>query len=422
MFVARSRHRGRRATKWLQRAGAPPSRYKFCLQHGLREFDWLPSLLSKDGRDAAKRDRSLRALLLMWSHSLRKRGQEAAKCILEDILRKVESCLLGREFPVAEWAPGPRAAGRDSSSPEPGGCDAQPLAAQSVVVPLSAGSRADAAHLASLMLALEVRDCQSSSAWLCRVLDWVSEKIDAFVIGESIATSRYDDVAKGVADLRGKSGNRRRVDPDALAQAEADIAEGMSRSLRDTSRQKQRFSLRTAGRRADTHLLACKSAARACFANENRVSIAFDGTELGCEGTLGTCIYSFRKRKFSWLIPKVGRFFASRSSTAHGWSLQSVISQSSASHHSGINQSSVSHQSVISGAGAPAAAPRGNGRPRGSYRRRGVFCAAGKASVELDRPRIIPSVSHQPIIIRALIRHQSFTSQPSAGRGAEHVN
>ena len=91
------------------------------------------------------------------------------------------------------------------------------------------------------------------------------------MIGESIATSRYDDVAKGVADLRGKSGKRRRVDPDALAQAEADIAEGMSRSLRDTSRQKQRFSF---ARRADTNLFACKSATRACFANENIVSIA----------------------------------------------------------------------------------------------------------------------------------------------------
>ena len=92
------------------------SRYKFCLLHGLHEFDWLPSLLSKDGRDAAKRDRSLRAgedtrcgtkymlaLLLMWSHKLRKGGgQEAAKCILEDILRKVEGCLPGREFPVAD--------------------------------------------------------------------------------------------------------------------------------------------------------------------------------------------------------------------------------------------------------------------------------------------------------------------------------
>ena len=50
-----------RVTKWLQRAGAPSSRHKFCMQHGLCEFDWLPSLLSKDGRDAAKRDRSLRA-------------------------------------------------------------------------------------------------------------------------------------------------------------------------------------------------------------------------------------------------------------------------------------------------------------------------------------------------------------------------
>ena len=83
------------------------------------------------------------------------------------VLRLIRS-LTDREFPVAEWAPGPRAAGRDSSSPEPGGCDAQPLAAQSVGVPLSADSRADAAHLASLMLALEekILDCQSSSAWL----------------------------------------------------------------------------------------------------------------------------------------------------------------------------------------------------------------------------------------------------------------
>ena len=102
-------------TKWLQRAGAPPCRSQFCLQHGLREMDWLPSLLGKEGREAAMRDRSLRAgddarcgttyllaLLLMWSHSLRKRGKQAAKCILEDILRKVEGCLHGREFPVAE--------------------------------------------------------------------------------------------------------------------------------------------------------------------------------------------------------------------------------------------------------------------------------------------------------------------------------
>ena len=170
-----------RVTKWLQRAGAPSSRSKFCLLHGLREVDWLPSLLSKEGRDAATRNRSLRAgedtrcgtkyllaLLLMWSHRLRKSGQDAAKCILEDILRKVEGCLPDREFPVGQWALGPRAVGRDSSSPEPGGCDAQPLAAQSVGVPLSADSRADAAHLASLMLALEekIRDCQSSSAWL----------------------------------------------------------------------------------------------------------------------------------------------------------------------------------------------------------------------------------------------------------------
>ena len=94
-------------------------------------------------------------------------------------LRLIRS-LTDREFPV-----GPRAAGRDSSSLEPGGSDAQPLGAQSVGVPLSADSRADAAHLASLMLALEekIRDCQSSSAWLCRVLDWVSEKIGACVIG-----------------------------------------------------------------------------------------------------------------------------------------------------------------------------------------------------------------------------------------------
>ena len=77
-------------------------------------------------------------------------------------LRLIRS-LTDREFPV-----GPRAVGRDSSSPEPGGCDAQPLAAQSVVLPLSAYSRGDAAHLASLMRALEekIRDCQSSSAWL----------------------------------------------------------------------------------------------------------------------------------------------------------------------------------------------------------------------------------------------------------------
>ena len=78
-----------------------------------------------------------------------------------------------------ELTVGPRATRRDSSSPEPGGCDAQPLAAQSVVVPLSAGSRADAAHLASLMQ----RDCQNSSARLCRVLDLVSEKVGACVIG-----------------------------------------------------------------------------------------------------------------------------------------------------------------------------------------------------------------------------------------------
>ena len=162
---------GGRVTKCLQRAGAPSSRYKFCLLHGLREFDWLPSLLSKDGRVAAKRERSLRAgddarcgtkymlaLLLMWSHRLRKEGQEAAKCILEDILRKVEGCLPGREFPVAEWAPELRTAGRASSSPETGGCDAEPLAAQSVGVPLSAEGRADAAHLATLMLALEEKD------------------------------------------------------------------------------------------------------------------------------------------------------------------------------------------------------------------------------------------------------------------------
>ena len=74
-----------RVTKWLQRAGAPSCRCKFCLQHGLRECDWLPSLLSNAGQDAATHDRSLRAgndarcgtryllaLLLMWSHKLRK--------------------------------------------------------------------------------------------------------------------------------------------------------------------------------------------------------------------------------------------------------------------------------------------------------------------------------------------------------------
>ena len=313
-----------RVTKWLQRAGAPSCRDKFCLLHGLREFDWLPSLLSKDGQDAAKRDGSLRAgddarcgtkyllaLLLMWSHKLSKRGQKAAKCILEDILRKVEGCLPNREFPVAEWAPGPRAAGRDSSSPEPGGCDAQPLAAQSVGVSLSADRKADAAYLASLMLALKekTRDCQSSSASLRSILAWVSEKIDACVIKKSIATSQYNDIPKDVADPRGKTGKRRRVDPDVMAQAEGDIVEGASRSLQDTSRQTKRFSLRTAARRADANLLGCKAATRACFAGVNRVSIAFDGTDLGCEGTLGTCIYSTRKRKASWLIPKVGRFF-----------------------------------------------------------------------------------------------------------------
>ena len=79
---------GGRVTKWLQNAGAPKSRYKFCLRHGLCEFDWLPSLMSKDGRGAAQRDRALRAgddarcgttyllaLLLMRSHTLQKKGK-----------------------------------------------------------------------------------------------------------------------------------------------------------------------------------------------------------------------------------------------------------------------------------------------------------------------------------------------------------
>ena len=169
-----------------------------------------------------------------------------------------------------------------------------------------------------------MRDCQSSSAWLRRVLACVAETIEACVIAGSIATSRYDNIPKDCADPRGKSGKRRRVDPDVMAQAEGDIVEGASRSLQDTSRQTKRFSLRTAARRADTNLLGCKAATRACFAGENRVSIAFDGTDLGCEGTLGTCIYSFRKRKSSWLIPKAGRFLLRflrrhpRSSSAHG--------------------------------------------------------------------------------------------------------
>ena len=75
---------GGRVTKCLERAGAPSRRDKFCLQHGLRECDWLPSLLCNAGQDAAKHDRSLRAgndarcgtryllaLLLMWSRKLR---------------------------------------------------------------------------------------------------------------------------------------------------------------------------------------------------------------------------------------------------------------------------------------------------------------------------------------------------------------
>ena len=324
----------------------------------------------------------------MWSHSLRKGGREAAKCIVEDILRKVEGCLPGREFPVAEWASGPRAAGRDSSSPEPGGCDAQPLAAQSVGVPLSADSRADAAHLASLMLAQEekIRDGQSSSAWLRRVLACVSERIEACVIEGSIATSRYDDIPKDVADPRGKSGKRRRVDPDVMAQAEGDIVEGASRSLQDASRQTKRFSLRTAARRADMNLLGCKAATRACFAGENRVSIAFDGTDLGCEGTLGTCIYSTRKRKASWLIPKAGRFFCvvgaasaelSRPRMGPSSDHQSVICQSSLRHQSVIGQPSVSRQSSA-GRELQQRLPPGNGRPRGSYRRRGVFVPLGR--------------------------------------------
>ena len=98
-----------RVTKWLQRAGAPSSRYKFCLLHGLREFDWLPSLLSKDGRDAAKRDRSLRAgddarcgttyllaLLLMWSHSLRKGGRRPPNASSRTYCGKWKAaCLVG---------------------------------------------------------------------------------------------------------------------------------------------------------------------------------------------------------------------------------------------------------------------------------------------------------------------------------------
>ena len=272
------------------------------------------------------------------------------------------------------------------------------------------------------MLALEVRDCQSSSAWLCRVLDWVSEKIDAFVIGERIATSRYDDVANNVADLRGKSGKRRRVDPDVVAQAEHDIAEGMSRSLRDTSRQKQRFSLRTAGRRADMNLLACQSAARACFAGENRLSIAFDGTDLGGEGPLGTCIYSCRKRKFSWLIPKVGRFLRRGAQPP----MDGAFSQSSASHHSDINQSSVSHQSVISQSSAgrelqqrlheetegPVAHTEGGAL---LCRWEGIRGARPPTDNTLSQS----SANHHPGVNQTSVVHQSATSQPSAGRGAQ---
>ena len=439
-----------RVTKWLQRAGAPSSRSKFCLLRGLCEFDWLPSLLSKDGRDAAKRDRSLRAgndarcgtkymlaLLLMWSHTLRKGGQEAAKCILEDILRKVEGCLPGREFPVAAWDPGPRGAGRDTSSPEPGGCDAQPLAAQSVGVPLSADSRADAAHLASLMLAQEekIRNCQSSSAWLRRVLACVSEKIEACVIAGSIATTRYDAIPKDFADPRGKSGKRRRVDADVMAQAEGDIVEGASRSLRDASRQTKRFSVRTAGRRADTNLLGCKAATRACFAGENRVSIAFDGTDLGCEGTLSTCIYSTRKRKASWLIPKAGRFFNRRWGGIRGAepptdgafsppsvSHQPVIIQASIGHRSAISQSSVCHQRGASSSSGShqeteGPVPRTEG---------GAFLCRWEglrgARPPTDNTLSQSSASHHPGVNQTSVVHQSAISWPSAGRGALRPN
>ena len=76
-------------TKWLQRVGAPSIALEFRKKHGLRECDWLPSLLSKAGQDAAKHDRSLRAgndarcgtiyllaLLLMWSLKLRRGGRQ----------------------------------------------------------------------------------------------------------------------------------------------------------------------------------------------------------------------------------------------------------------------------------------------------------------------------------------------------------
>ena len=89
-----------------------------------------------------------------------------------------------------------------------------------------------------MMLALETKiRFQSASARLRRVLAWVSDKIDDCVIAERIATPRYGETPNDVAEPRGKSGRRRRVDPDALAQAEGDIVEGRSSTMQATSRQ-----------------------------------------------------------------------------------------------------------------------------------------------------------------------------------------
>ena len=105
---------------------------------------------------------------------------------------------------------------------------------------------------------------------------------------------------------------------------------------------------------------------------------------------------------------------------------QSVISQSSVSHQSVITQSSVSHHSVITQSSAgrelqqrlhqetegPVVHTEGGAR---LCRWEGIRGARPPTDNTLSQS----SASHHPGVNQAPVVHQSATSQPSAGRGAQ---
>jgi len=188
-----------KASIWLNKAGAPANRKRFCMQCGADTLDWRPGSQTRYGKAAQPSraqwlqppptcgTRHLLGLLVLWTSKLHKASQIKARELCVDIVAKCCAEVPERLFCPSLWLP--RAAVACACDAQPlasvGACPAAQMLANSAFA--GAGSDKPRVRIAQALLHLRhlgARDiCAATATWQRDIIVRLAHVIDAEILG-----------------------------------------------------------------------------------------------------------------------------------------------------------------------------------------------------------------------------------------------